>query len=653
MSAGATVKKTPKGSYGVRLVRGPVVTLPPHPESVSNVTDLEAVAAKRTKPLAADLFCGAGGLSLGLAAAGFDVILGVDHDDFALETHRANHLGLSVNWDLSDDDVVKSTGELIRDLGISLVAGGPPCQPFSKAGISGMRSLVREGRRDKHDERRDLWQNFLRIVSIARPQAVLMENVPDMALDRDMMILRTMADELEVFGYSVETRVVETWRYGVPQHRQRMIMVALADRVRFEWPEEVEQFATLGNAISDLPPVDGGWRPDGGAEGFCDYEGPRSTFQQRMRRDVASGDEGKLFDHITRPVREDDTAIFESMDPKTKYSDIDPELRRYRDDIFDDKYKRLDYDGRSRTITAHIAKDGYWYIHPEQHRTITVREAARIQTFPDHIRFAGPPTTAFRQIGNAVPPLFGEVLGTAILKSLDRYETALHSRRDVSTTLGKWFMKSQHYGMPWIKAPNRWVVLQWQLLGQRLGVAQLKMAYSAVLACQTPAKTIENEGPLRRIAGILGRTEKVNELIETALYFVEHPDALEAGAPLEKMADAPNVSMALAALAVRIVPGPDDDPVIVNQAVLRVAARYFGNSVDQRNRTSDGRICVASLIGGDDFSHEAHLAVMEIGQTLCGTDSTKCAHCPLEIGCAYSRDFPVQQTLMDVTIQAQ
>ena len=106
---------------------------------------------------------------------------------------------------------------LLKRIDVDLIAGGPPCQPFSKAGRSLIRELVRTGKRPAHDHRRDLWQSFLEIVAWAEPRAVLMENVPDMALDRDMMILRTMVDELENLGYSVEERVVETWRYGVPQ----------------------------------------------------------------------------------------------------------------------------------------------------------------------------------------------------------------------------------------------------------------------------------------------------------------------------------------------------------------------------------------------------------------------------------------------------
>src|SRR2546425_6535181 len=134
--------------YGVKLVRGPFVRLPPHSLSCQSEDDLLSLAARIDRPLAADLFCGAGGLSQGLSAAGFEVVLGVDIDREALETHRANHPGLSVDWDLSDEEVIGRVAGLIRAAGIRLVAGGPPCQPFSRAGRSLIRELVRTGRRD-------------------------------------------------------------------------------------------------------------------------------------------------------------------------------------------------------------------------------------------------------------------------------------------------------------------------------------------------------------------------------------------------------------------------------------------------------------------------------------------------------------------------
>ena len=112
-----------------------------------------------------------------------------------------------------------------------MLAGGPPCQPFSKAGRSGMRYLVRAGLREPHDRRRDLWRSFLEVVRLAEPRAVIMENVPDMALDREMFILRSVVFELERLGYSVQERVLEAWRFGVPQFRQRLILVAVREGI--------------------------------------------------------------------------------------------------------------------------------------------------------------------------------------------------------------------------------------------------------------------------------------------------------------------------------------------------------------------------------------------------------------------------------------
>ena len=625
-----------KRAYGVKLVRGPFVRLPRHPDACDSEQDLQRLMQRAPKrPLAVDLFCGAGGLSLGLRDAGFEVVLGVDTDEEALETHRAHHPGMSVAWDLADPVVIERVSEIVTAGGVTLLAGGPPCQPFSRAGRSMIRDLVRTGRRQKNDRRRDLWISFLEVVARSRPPAVLMENVPDMALDRNMMILRTMVDVLEDLGYSVEERVVDTWRYGVPQFRQRLIMVGLLERPAFEWPAEDPTIQSVRNAIGDLPEVDGGWRPDGGAEGWAPYEIPRTSFQRRARERVPEADIGKIFDHITRPVREDDAVAFNKMDSTTRYSDLDPELKRYRDDIFDDKYKRLDYNGLSRTITAHIAKDGYWYIHPEQARTLTVREAARLQTFRDDVRFAGPPSAAFRQIGNAVPPLLGERIGVAILSSLSTRKSRRGLATPVSSStiavasgLASWFRRELRSAdrdpgrtlrVPWLAAETRWVVIAGEVLWSRLSDADLPGAWSAVRNLHTPAATLDsaNLAVLGELAAAYGRGHRLPALVEAARWFVEHPDSLRAEAPATEMAVAPNVTAATADLAARVVPGGDEDPVLATYGVLRVAARFSGVNVDRQNKLSDGRLAVARMVGAGRDAHYAHLALVELANGVC------------------------------------
>src|SRR5215470_18070367 len=219
--------------YRVRLVRGPFVQLPPHPEECDEDGFLAYAARLRAQGhrLAADLFSGAGGLSLGLESAGYRVVLGIDRDREATETHRHHFGGLTLDWDLGKPERIARVANLVKAAGIELLAGGPPCQPFSRAGRSKIRHRILNGFADPSEERRDLWRSFLEVVTTALPQAVVMENVPDMALDKDMFILRAMVHELESIGYTVEERVVDTSQYGVPQFRQRLILVALRDRV--------------------------------------------------------------------------------------------------------------------------------------------------------------------------------------------------------------------------------------------------------------------------------------------------------------------------------------------------------------------------------------------------------------------------------------
>jgi DNA (cytosine-5)-methyltransferase 1 len=640
---GAAVATDEKGFYGVRLVRGPFLSLPPHEahcESEDDVLELARKIRRRypTARLAADLFSGAGGLSLGLQQAGFHVILAADHYPEAVETHSHHFPGLSVDWDLAGVSEVEGIASLITRAGIDLVVGGPPCQPFSKAGRSMIRYQLHHGLRDPHDERRDLWRSFLEIVRLCLPPAVLMENVPDMALDKEMFILRTMVEELEQLGYSVEEKVVDTWRYGVPQFRQRLILVALRDRVEFRWPDESSERVSVWNAIGDMPEVEGGWRPEGGAHGWITYEGPRTSYQRSMREGVADADREKLFDHITRPVRDDDARAFAVMDATTKYSDLPAEVKRYRDDIFDDKYKRLDEDDLSRTITAHIAKDGYWYIHPRQGRTLTVREAARLQTFPDWYRFAGPPSAAFRQIGNAVPPLLARRLGEALEVSLDKEVKVGFTTRSVAARLAGWFGHRGTLSIPWLKADTRWQVIAAELLLDRAETDHVRLLWSTLRMWETPQALSAMQNELRDIGRLIGREQRVEKVLELAGWWTEglvepQEDALD-------YSKVPGLPASVADLAVLVVPlsGEDDsdEPVLATKGVLRVTSRFGGEPVDRKNKLTDGRLSVARMAGGATNFRHAHLGLIELANSLCRPVEPLCYECPISDWCVSS-----------------
>ena len=398
------------GTYAVKLERSLPLTLSRHPEAPDDDAFRQWCASEQAngRPLAVDLFSGAGGLGHGVETAGWTVVAAVDHDERALETHRANFRGQALSVDMADPEQVSALIDRLRPLGIDLVAGGPPCQPFSRAGLAKIRSLVNEGVREENDARRELWRSFIDVVLALRPRAVVMENVPDMAIGDDLLVIRKIADLLEEADYAVDYRLLDAWRYGVPQHRKRFILQARNDGVCPRWPDFVEDRAVVRDAIEDLPRLAG---TTGARE--LPYEGePTSPLAKALRGTSPSA---VIHDHMTRPVRDDDREAFELMTPTTLYSDLPEHLKRYRSDTFNDKYKRLDWDDLSRTITAHIAKDGYWYIHPEEHRTLTVREAARLQTFPDSFRFSGTRSDAFRQIGNAVPPLLGDVVAQSIV----------------------------------------------------------------------------------------------------------------------------------------------------------------------------------------------------------------------------------------------
>ncbi len=625
----------------LKFERGEALRLAPHREHCADASDLVALCRRLRSEhperlLAADLFSGAGGMSLGLEDAGMRVIFGADFDTEALETHRHHFAGMAVGWDLGDPNVVDEVGSILRAINVDVLGGGPPCQPFSKAGRSGMRHLVREGIRDPHDKRKDLWQSYLEIVRIAGPKAVIMENVPDMALDREMFILRSIVRRLEDWGYSVKERVVDTYRYGVPQFRQRLILVAIANGVEFNWPPETTRKVTLSNAISDLPSVDprAGWLGDGGRSIGRPYSGPKTDFQRAMRRRVSLDQAGSIHDHITRRVRADDEEAFEHLDTKTKYSELPEHLRRYRDDIFDDKYKRLDGNSLSRTITAHISKDGYWYIHPRENRTLTIREAARIQTFPDDFRFAGPPTAAFRQIGNAVPPRLAQAIGAEVQQLLKTSGTPAISSRQTGDALAHWFSRHRDWLSPWLRVGSRWMVIVGETILGRESETNVRALWPHVQAWSTPQTLLDRRGVVEEVASWIGRTDDADALLAAATHLVTATQSEIHDNDLESLLDAGLVSRPIAELA--MVADPEgEEPVIATAGALRVAGRYIeGNDRWLTNRNSDGRIAVARLIGFAKNSRQAQLGLIELGNRICTPKRPDCRACPLSsLGC--------------------
>ena len=633
-------------AYGVKLVRGPVVLIPPHSGAAASSAELiDRIASRSHKqPLAGDIFCGAGGLSLGLSEAGYNVVLGVDNDPVSLETYAGLHPGLALCRDLSTRAAIDEVTGLLRELDVELLAGGPPCQPFSRAGASKIRSLVQSGVRPEHDDRRDLWQAFLEIVLSVHPRAVLLENVPDMAIAADTTIVRTLVSELEAAGYAVHTALLRSCDHGVPQIRQRFFLVALAERGGFSWPSPLDKEVTVDDAIRDLPPVEGGWRPPVAAEGFLPYNAPRNPgpFVRRARQGLDAADEYRIYDHITRPVRADDRVIFESMNSTTRYADIDPSLRRYRHDIFDDKYKRLDWKRPSRSITAHIARDGYWYIHPEQARTLTLREAARLQTFPDRVRFAGPPSAAFRQIGNAVPPLLAEHVASSIKDALDRPQQAPATSIDVSSRLAQWFEDKRHLALPWLRARTAWAALQGHLLLERAPTASVEVAWPTLEKLDGPEHTIESADLLRDSANIIGRPRHAERVLNAARWTSRNPEAMTSSKALQ---ETPDVTPRAAAVAALADPRMGSTPVVVNQATLRVASRVFGLPQPTRSPGSTGRLAVMRLLGGsraktNDKSRITMAAVLELAASLCTANNPSCSQCPLNGACHWVRRRP-------------
>ncbi|MDQ1068832.1 DNA cytosine methyltransferase [Streptomyces canus] len=625
-----------KGHYGVPLERSDYLKLDPNENSCTpdGFQDwLEGFG--KDKRLAVDLFSGAGGLSAGVERAGWTTAAAVDFDERALETHRANFPGLSLKMDLGDPAERDRLEEILKSAKIDLVAGGPPCQPFSRAGRNKIRDLVKNHGRDPEDRRKELWSAYLDMVKRINPRAVLMENVPDMGLHDDFFVIRTIEEELEELGYATQVRLVDAWSYGVPQHRKRLILLARKDVDDFTWRKPDSERTTLRDAIGDLPELEVVPTERVG-ERELKYRKPRnlSGFATKMREEAPRG---LVWDHMTRRVRRDDHRIFEVMESDTKYSDLQNKLtgdekkyQRYSAEKYTDKYKKLAWGELSRTITAHIAKDGYWYIHPEQLRTLTVREAARVQTFPDRFRFAGTRSDAFRQIGNAVPPLLGEAAAEALKPVGDAtVETAgLQPHwREVRNGLAEW-AEQRRMGGDWYQLPGEESVPLHAAVVAILSGAKIKPAAMAELMTSVRRSKTLTAALFKKLVDA-APTMPARSRVDRLAPLVEKPYDWQWGKRLDVPA---KLAMKPAEESLyRLLIG--EDLMLVGTGTLRVAARVNGVETDHANRLSEGRVNLVKLVGAGKDAPLRMGAIRLIGMDLCREDQPVCSECPLVAHC--------------------
>lgn len=395
---------------------------------------------------AIDLFCGCGGLSTGIENAGFDIVWAIDNNKHTKETFDKNHEADMKVEDIRD--VSPKEVELEKNE-IDLVVGGPPCPTFSLVGRSVMRS--QEGDDPEEDERHLLYQDFLRFVDYFDPEAFIMENVKGMlsAENKDgEPVVEVIKEEMEELGYEVTTQLLDACNYGVPQHRERLFFIANKkgvenpDMVKWEThrePENKEErkikfkgtqeevfpafkedkqikrpWNTVADAILDLPPVSpkGDTPPQKTDEYTVD---PVSEYQYWVRKGS-----DKLNMHECRGHNMRDLTLYKLLGEGVSYiiGDIPDEHQPYRSDIFPDNYKKQNPLRPSSTVVAHLYKDGHNFIHPTEARSVTPREAARLQSFKDDFHFPVSRTQTFKQIGNAVPPLLGQAVGEAVKEDI-------------------------------------------------------------------------------------------------------------------------------------------------------------------------------------------------------------------------------------------
>lgn len=376
-------------------------------------------------PTFIDLFSGCGGFSFGMQRAGFTEIASIDSNPEAISVFQHNFP--QVPHALEHDLTVYTPAELYAEIGGAhpdIVIGGPPCQGFSKTRkVDGANSGVRF----IEDERRNLYREFLKFVEFFQPKMFVMENVPGIRSAAEGEFFMRIQSEARRLGYKVISEVIRSWEYGVPQKRERQLIFGTradlpifssALYMRPTHPTSAD-IVTLWEAIGDLPPLRAG---EGKEESMYDLERRNRhllRYGNRYLTNVLELDRAQVLTaHVARPHSKRDLRDFDRLaEGENSAHAIAHGVKMefpYDRDNFKDRYTRQHRNRLCSTIVAHLSKDGLMFIHPTQTRSLTPREAARVQSFPDWFQFPVPRSHQYRLIGNAVPPLVGQALGHGI-----------------------------------------------------------------------------------------------------------------------------------------------------------------------------------------------------------------------------------------------
>ena len=399
-----------------------------------------------------DLFAGASGMSEGFIKAGFNPISHIEMDKeacYTIKTRAAFHylvknkkeeiynsyllgkisrdelyeqipmdiIDSVLNIEITDNslkDIFIGIKKMLKNKKVDIIIGGPPCQAYSLVG--------RHQKEIENDPRNKLYIQYGRFLKEFKPKAFVFENVPGLLSANKGEHFKNLKTYFRKIGYEVYHDTLDASDYGVLQARKRVIIVGWLTKNDFGFPEIVKKQKKykVYDALKDLQILN-----PGDALQVSNYTNPKSDYLKKF--ELRNGVDF-VTQHISRPHNKKDLKIYEfaiekwdSDNIRIKYTDLPKELQSHKNmTSFLDRFKVVNGEGIAHTVVAHIAKDGHYYIHPDinQCRSISVREAARLQSFPDDFYFEGSRSAVFKQIGNAVPPLMANAIAQKIKELL-------------------------------------------------------------------------------------------------------------------------------------------------------------------------------------------------------------------------------------------